>query len=155
MKLLACVTVIAVAASLHLVAEEGKTFGKGVGKAPEVKIADLVAHPDQYVGKTVRVEGVVVDVCTKAGCWMDLATDGGSDKIRIKVDDGVMVFPTEAKGSQASAEGVFTKIEMKPAEARAHAKHMAEDAGLTPDAAKQVEAPTVIYQIKGTGAVIR
>ena len=155
MKLLACAAAIAVAASLNIAADEGKTYGKGVGKAEEVKISELIAHPDKYVGKAVRVEGVIVDVCTKAGCWMDLATDADGNKIRIKVKDGEMVFPTESKGSQASAEGVFTKIAMKPEEARKLAKHMAEDAGLKADAAAQVEAPTVIYQIAGTGAVIK
>ena len=79
MKLLACAAAIAVAASLNIAADEGKTYGKGVGKAEEVKIAELIAHPDKYVGKAVRVEGVIVDVCTKAGCWMDLATDAEVD----------------------------------------------------------------------------
>jgi len=155
MRLVALAASIAIAASLTVSADEGKTYGKGVGKAEEVKLANLMEHPEKYVGKTVRVEGTIVDVCPMKGCWMDLAGDGKSDKIRIKVDDGVMVFPVEAKGSHAVAEGVFTKIEMTKEEARALAKHYAEERGAALDANKVADVPTVIYQIKGTGAVIK
>jgi hypothetical protein len=155
MRFAALAAALAVAASLTVAADDGKTYGQGVGHADEVKLTELIAHPEKYVGKSVRVEGVVVDVCTKAGCWMDLAADANSTKVRIKVKDGVMIFPVDAKGSQATAEGVFTKIQLKPDEARALAKHMAEDRGQVLDASKAENVPTVIYQIAGTGAVIK
>ena len=151
----ALAAVFAIGTAHATAAAEGKTFGKGVGNAPEVKVTELVAHPDTYLGKTVRVEGVVVDVCAKRGCWMDIANEAKAEKVRIKVDDGVMVFPVEAKGSHAVAEGVFTKIEMTPDEAKAYAKHLTEEKGQTAGAEKPQDAPTVIYQIKGTGAVIK
>ena len=157
MRIVALVAALALAFVFPLAAaaEEGKTFGKGVSESQAVKVSELLANADKYVGQTVRVEGIVIDVCSKRGCWMDLAGDGKSGKIRIKVDDGVMVFPMEAKGKQATAEGVFTKIEMTPEEARALAKHYAEEKGQALDASKAAEAPTVIYQIAGTGAVIK
>lgn len=155
MRLVALVAALAIAVSPAAAVEEGKPFGKPLGDAPSVKLSELIAHPDAYVGKTVRVEGVIVDVCAKRGCWMDLAIDAKSQPIRIKVDDGVIVFPIEAKGSQAVAEGVFTKIEMTPEQATKYAKHEAEERGLKPDAAKKANAPTVVYQIAGTGAVIK
>jgi hypothetical protein len=133
--------------------ETGKTYGKGVSGTEVMKVSELVANADKYVGKTVRVEGVVIDVCAKRGCWMDLKSDGGT--VRIKVDDGVIVFPMDAKGKTAIAEGVFKKIEMTPDEARAHAKHQAEEKGQALDAANVPDAPTVVYQIAGTGAVIQ
>jgi hypothetical protein len=136
-------------------ADDGTTYGQGVGKAKEVKLSELIDHPETYVGQTVRVEGIVVDVCAKRGCWMDLAADGGSKPIRIKVEDGVMVFPVEAKGSRAIAEGVFTKIELTPEEANALAKHEAEERGRAPEAAEAAKVETVFYQIAGTGAVIK
>ncbi len=39
-------------------------------------------------------------------------------------------------------------------EARAHAKHLAEEKGQALDAASVPDAPTFVYQIAGTGAVI-
>jgi hypothetical protein len=147
--IVALVMIVAPAAA----AEAGKTYGKGVAGTEFIKVGELVDHPDKYVGKTVRVEGIVVDVCEMKGCWMDIKSDGG--KVRIKVNDGVMVFPVDAKGKEAVAEGVFTKIEMTPEQARAHAKHLAEEKGQAIDAANVQEAPTVLYQIAGTGAVIK
>jgi hypothetical protein len=156
MRLIAFIASLAMAIGLAAVAQEGQTFGKGVRGADVVKVSELVAHADAYVGKTVRVEGIVADVCAKRGCWMDIAGDGKTGKVRIKVDDGVMVFPMAAIGKQAIAEGVFTKIEMTPEQARANAKHAAEERGEAADTAK-VEAapPMVVYQISGTGAVIK
>ena len=153
MRLMAFIATLAMVIALAAVAQEGQTFGKGVRGADLVKVSELIAHADRYVGKTVRVEGIVADVCAKRGCWMDVAGDEKTGKIRIKVEDGVMVFPMDAVGKQAIAEGVFTKIEMTPEEARAEAKHMAEDRGEKVDAKKA--APSVTYEIRGTGAVIK
>lgn len=152
MRLVALIAALVMVVAPAVAGETGKTYGKGVDGTELIKVSELVAHADKYVGKTVRVEGVIIDVCPMRGCWMDLKSDGGT--VRIKVDDGVMVFPMDAKGKNAVAEGVFTKIEMTPKEARAHAKHLAEEKGQALDAANVPNAPTVVYQIAGTGAVI-
>ena len=153
MRLVALIAALVMVAAPAVAGETGKTYGKGVSSNEIIKVSDLVADADKYIGQTVRVEGVVIDVCAKRGCWMDLKSDGG--KVRIKVDDGVMVFPMDAKGKTAVAEGVFTKIEMTPDEALAHAKHQAEEKGQTVETAQVKDAPTVVYQIAGTGAVIK
>jgi len=155
MRFVPVAAALVIALALPAAAGEGKTYGDGVGRGEPVKVTDLVAHPEKYVGKSVRVEGVVIDVCAMRGCWMDIAGDTQSEKVRIKVNDGVMVFPKEAKGSQAVAEGVFTKIDMKPDDAIAYAKHLAEERGEKFDAAAAKNVPTVLYQISGTGAVIK
>ena len=90
----------------------------------------------QPMGKTVKVEGLVTAVCPKRGCWMELASDKEFQTVKVKVDDGVMVFPLDAKGKVATAEGVFTRIDV-PADPKAG------------------KGPEVVYRIQGTGAVIR
>jgi cytochrome c-type biogenesis protein CcmE len=151
----ATVCVLAVATSVSTLATEGTVYGKGVTASEVVAISDLLAKPDTYVGKTVRVEGLITDVCPKRGCWMDLASDKEFQTVRIKVDDGEIVFPLDAKGKQAVAEGVFTKIEITKDQALEHAKHLAEEKGEKFDPAQAKDLPTAIYQIQGTGAVIR
>ena len=133
--LLAIAATAALAAANPALAAETK-YGSGVGKADAVKISELLAHPEKYVGKPVRVEGIVTGVCVKRGCWMELASDKEFQSIKVKVNDGVMVFPVEAKGKVASAEGVFTRIDV-PADPKAGT------------------GPEVVYRIQGTGAVIR
>ena len=150
-RILGTALAILAAASLAAPASAATTYGKGVSAAPPVPIADLVAKPADYVGKSVKVEGVVGDVCTKAGCWLMVEHDRQS--IRVKVKDGEIVFPTSAKGKKVVAEGVLRKIELTKEQALERAKHDAEETGKPFDPAS-VTGPATVYQIQGTGAVI-
>jgi len=130
-------------------------YGEPLTGSETIEIGELLAHPDDYLGKVVRVEGLITGVCEKRGCWMSLASDDEEFKeIRIKVVDGVIVFPLEAKGKRAIAEGEFHKIEMDMEQTLAYRKHHAEEHGEEFDPASVTE-PLTYYQIKGTGAVIR
>jgi hypothetical protein len=144
MKSLFAVALIALA--VPMVAEETK-LGAGVTLAEATSIVTLVHHPDQYVGKKVRVDGVVTAVCQGMGCWMAIAADEKADAptVRIKVEDGVIVFPASAKGKRVSAEGVFEAI-------AANDPHGNEAAG---EHAKKDPKASTTYQLKGTGAIIR
>jgi hypothetical protein len=115
-------------------------------------LATLLAHADDYVGKTVQVKGKIVEVCQMMGCWMDLSNDAGQ-KLRIKVNDGEIDFPKDGAGKTAVAEGKFTKSELTKEQAVARAKEEAEEKGKTFDAAS-VTGGITVYQIEGSGAVI-
>jgi len=147
--------VLILIATLPAAAGDGKAYGEPLTGKDTVPIHQLLENPDSYLGEVVRVEGLVTNVCEKRGCWMSLASDDTEfEEIRIKVDDGVIVFPMEAKGRRAIAEGVLTKIEMTLEETVAYKKHHAEEHNEEFDPASVTE-PLVFYQIKGTGAVIR
>lgn len=138
-------------------APAGTTYGAGVatdGTAARVSIDELLANPEAYEGKTVQVEGMVTDVCPKRGCWMDLAGSGPGEKVRFKVQDGVMTFPMEAKGAHAMAQGTVAIQRLTLEESRAHAEYQAREYGADVDPASITE-PTVVVRIDGTGAVIR
>jgi len=137
-----------------VVAGDGKAYGKPLTGSDTVKISTLMAEPDKYVGQTVRVEGIITGVCEKRGCWMTLASDQEFQDLRIKVDDGVIVFPIEAKGKRAVAEGEFARIAMTMEQTLAYRKHMAEETGeaFDPDT---VTEPLIQYQLNAVGAVIR
>lgn len=133
-------------------AEETK-YGAGVTLDETLKISSLLADPDRYVGKKVRVEGTVTEVCQMAGCWMELE-ESAQAKIRIKVDDGVIVFPATAPGKKAVAEGVVESIPMTREKYVAYMEHEAEETGKKFDAAAIGDGPFQILQIRGTGARI-
>lgn len=136
---------------------QGDKYGAGVtvdDPGAIVSIDDLLADPRAYEGKTVRVEGMVTDVCPKRGCWMDLAGSGPGKKLRFKVDDGVMTFPMEAKGAQAVAQGTVAVQTLSLEESREYAAYQAKEYGATVDPASITE-PMMIVRIDGTGAVIR
>ncbi len=133
--------------------QQGTVYGTGVTETESVPIETLLDRPDEYVGKVVRVEGKITDVCSKMGCWIDIAGDS-KRPLRFKVEDGVIEFPVESKGQDVVAQGVFTRIEYTESQALNWAKHMAEERGeeFDPDTA---EVETTIYRIEGTGATIR
>ena len=136
-----------------VVAGDGKVYGEPLSGSDTTKISVLIAEPDKYVGQTVRVEGLVTGVCEKRGCWMSIASDKEFEEVRIKVDDGVIVFPIEAKGKRAIAEGEFTVIKMTMEQTLAYKKHHAEEHNLEFDPSTITE-PLTYYQINATGAVI-
>ena len=133
------------------------TAGQPLGKPPALKqrtaISDLAAQPEKYVGKTVQVRGRVTEVCEKMGCWMNLVDPATSARVRVKVKDGEIVFPKDAVGKMAVAEGKFVKIELTREQALERARHEAEENNKPFDPAS-ITGPVTIYQIQGTGAVI-
>ena len=140
------------AAATMLSAAEVK-LGKPLTVKEPMPLATLMANANDYVGKTVQVRGKVTEVCQMMGCWMELTNDSGQH-VRIKVDDGVIVFPKDSTGKTAVAEGKFTKTELTREQAVAQAKEEAADRGKKFDPAK-VKGGVTIYQIEGTGAVIQ
>ena len=128
-------------------------LGKPLAVKEPVSIHTLLSHAGDYVGKTVQVKGKVTEVCQMAGCWMELTNDDGQ-QVRIKVNDGDIVFPKDAAGKEAVAEGKFAKFELTREQAVAQAKEEAEEKGRKFDPAS-VKGGITIYQIQGTGAVIQ
>lgn len=130
-------------------------YGAGVTLAESTPIATLVAHPADYAGKTVRVEGTVADVCARAGCWLEVLAGEGEQTLRVKVKDGEIVFPTSARGRRATAEGTFEAKELDREAYVRWAKHVAEEQGKPFDEAAIVgPGPFPFYQIAGRGAEI-
>ena len=62
------------------------------------------------------------------GCWMELSETKSGSSLRVKVDDGVIVFPVTAKGKLAVAEGVFEATPMTRDQYVAWQAHLAERA---------------------------
>ena len=143
---------IAFLLALGLLSAAENKLGKPFTVKEPMPLATLLAHPDDYVGKTVQVKGKIVEVCQMMGCWLDLTNDEGQ-KLRIKVNDGEIEFPKDSPGKVAVAEGKFTKSELTKEQAVEHAREEAKDKGKTFDAAS-VTGPQTVYQVQGTGAII-
>jgi hypothetical protein len=146
----------AAAAAPSPVSAPAKTtkFGAGVTLADTTPIEKILAEPSAYKGKTVRVEGMIVDVCPKRGCWFEMAGSQPGQKLRFKVTDGEMVFPVGSKGMYAVAQGqVFVK-DMTLDETKDFIKYQAREYG-KPDDSESVTKPMQSVRIDGTGAVFR
>lgn len=110
--------------------------------------------PEKYVGKKVLVQGLVIDVCSARGCWMDLASDVLFQKMQVKVVDGVIVFPMEAKGRTAMVEGIVEELNFDLEETIEYYEHLAYEKGEKFDPSS-VKEPMKLYRIQGLGAQIR
>lgn len=132
----------------------GTVYGAGVAGAEQVTIAQLLASPDAYAGKTVQVEGMVTDVCPKRGCWFEMAGSKPGETMRFKVQDGVMVFPMDAKGKHAVAEGVVSTQTLSLEETRQYLTYQAKEYGKDVDP-ESVTEPMTIVRLDGKGAVLR
>lgn len=133
---------------------QSEKYGKEISLTEKTSISKILSAPEEYVGKTVLVEGEILEVCQMAGCWMELKSDAENQKIKIKVKDGDIVFPVEAKGKSAVVEGTVYKIDLTKEEAIEYYEHVAAEQGTEFDPAT-VTGPITFYQIKGLGAEIK
>jgi hypothetical protein len=138
-------TVLAAALSV-VQGQEPRRFGAGVTLTETTPLSRVVDRPEDFEGKTVRVEGIVTAVCMHMGCWMALATDASDGRtMLVKVDDGVIVFPSDAKSRRAVAQGVVERIQTGNREQQEASAEYARSGAAT-------RAP--LWQLKATGAVV-
>ena len=71
----ALVAACVLAAATVAVSAEDTRLGAGVTLKDATPIKALIEKPGDYVGKTIRVDGVATAVCQSMGCWMAVADD--------------------------------------------------------------------------------
>ena len=113
--------------------------------------SDILSRPEDFVGQRVLITGEIADVCQKKGCWIDVVSD--NEKIRVKVEDDVMVFSVTAKGEIGMVEGEVEKLELSEEEL-IEKKTRGRGKGREQFDPASVSKGTAIYRIKGSGAVV-
>jgi hypothetical protein len=139
--------------TLSAVSAMAKTFGDGVNLEKATSVSELLENGDAYVGQRVQVRGMIVDVCASRGCWVYVAGEKPFEKIRVKVKDGEIVFPLEARGIEAVVEGTLEKFDLSREEVIRRKRHHAEEQGEEFDPATVTGGET-FFQIRGLGARI-
>lgn len=117
-------------------------------ETPLITLETLMADPEAYLDRVVRVKGKVTGVCPMAGCWLDLSA--GGNQVRVKVKDGEIVFDQKLVGHEVFAEGTIYKFELTRERAVEYFRHLAEEKGEDFDP-QSVKQGTTIYQIGGIG----
>ena len=129
-----------------------KSYGKGVQIKEATAVSAILDNPDRYIGKQVRIEGMIIEVCAKRGCWVYLASDRQGEKIQVKVTDGEIVFPMSASGSMGVVEGVVEELKISREEMIKYQQHLAEEKGQPFDPATVKDERMI--RIVGLGAEI-
>jgi hypothetical protein len=86
-------------------AKTGDTSG-----AVKVEFASLVKNPDEYVGKSIIVEGKVVHVCMETGKKLFIVGENPDISLYIAAGENISKFPMELLGTNVTVEGVITKV---------------------------------------------
>lgn len=149
LKKLLLTSIIAIGFTTPVIAKDLNNLGKEVTLKDKTKISDILKTPENFVGKNVLVEGKVVDVCTQRGCWMKVSSDKKRESLTIKVKDGEMVFPLEARGKNVLVEGELFKVVLDNKEAEKKEEHDHDHHGKTHGAAKKEGKTIYMFKPKG------
>ncbi|HMB93188.1 MAG TPA: DUF4920 domain-containing protein [Rhodothermales bacterium] len=105
------------------------TYGDALTTEGAVSATTVLADREQYVGKTVKVEGTISEVCQMMGCWLTIqAGDGNNIRVAVPRDDEgkyVYTVPKDISGRHAIVEGTLTE-EILTVETQ---RHLAEEKG--------------------------
>lgn len=105
--------------------------GAPLGSSPVVTIADILSDPGSYSGRTVTVNGLIRQCCTRKGCWMELSATKKGKTMRVTFKDYGFFVPTTSKGMKARAEGTVVVKTLS----KEDVEHMvSEGANITPNA---------------------
>lgn len=86
-------------------AQQGKSFGQPITEANLTPIGDILAKPEQFAGKTVRIEGKIMDECP-AGGWFFLKDATGV--IYVNLHPSYFAIP-QVRGHEVIAQGMVRK----------------------------------------------
>ncbi len=122
-------------------------LGAKLAGAELVKITDLAARPEQFAGKTVRVEGDVLGMCHHRRAWFAVQDEGDRSGGFVRVMTGPkFLVPAGSIGKKARVEGTIEIVEVPAARAKYFAKsHKMGD----PD---KITGPVKRAVIRATGA---
>lgn len=129
------------------------TYGKGVQLEQETPVSELLDNPEKYLGQRVKIRGMVVEVCARRGCWMNIAGDRPDEKILVKVRDDEIIFPVQASGRMAVVEGIVDELNLSKEQLLLYKSHLAKESGQPFDPSTITTGERVI-RLLGIGAEI-
>ena len=145
--LAAAIVFVATLASVSIAGKKGQTVhvGEPFGNAKNVEIATLIADPDKYAGKVVRIDGKVASYCHHQRGWFALADSDGA-VVRL-VTAPAFTVPADIDDVKGVGEGVVEFVDVPEDQA----KHYAEDHGLGSEGEK-ISGPQKQIIVRATGA---
>lgn len=114
-----------------------------------VTVKDLLANPDAYAGKSVRLEGNVSAMCTHRRGWFAVIDDGDRTGTVVRVLTApAFLVPEGSIGRKARAEGTVEVVDV----AAGAARHYAAEHKVGDPAELAGDAPIKQIVIRATGA---
>jgi hypothetical protein len=136
MKVHYMLSVLASVAAGLAAADDSRVFGKPLAGLPAVRLADVLANPQN--GKKVRLEGTIEKVCQNKGCWITLRQ--AEQRVHVTFEGYSFFLPKDSAAKAVVLEGKVIVKEPDPAEV-AHLK--SEGGGMSAAAPVSIEASGV------------
>lgn len=78
-------------------------YGDNITIETSTDLATILADRDANVGKEFKIEGMMVEVCQKKGCWINFKD--GDEVITVRFKDYGFFMPKDGAGRKASIQG--------------------------------------------------
>lgn len=127
----------------------GQKFGEEVKPGDVKPAAKMEAAMGDKKTTEMKIEGKVVDVCKKKGCWMTLEMPNG-DPMRVTFKDYAFFMPKDIVGKKVVLDGLAKKQTISVETLR----HYAEDAKKTPEEVAKITDPKKELAFEAKGVVI-
>jgi hypothetical protein len=104
-----------------------------------VPVGKVLANPAAYEGRYVRLVGNVNKVCTRKGCWLEMADENSGKPLFVKFTCPVegRLIPMAAVGKPVVVEGTVMVKEISESEAR----HLKEESGAGAEEVARIKGP--------------
>jgi len=137
------------AAAFAQTAYSGQKFGEEVKPGDVKPAAKMEASMGDKKTVDMKIEGKVVDVCKKKGCWMTLEMPNG-DPMRVTFKDYAFFMPMDIVGKKVVLDGLAKKQTISVETLR----HYAEDAKKSPEEVAKITDPKKELAFEAKGVVI-
>lgn len=131
-------------------AKPGVQYGKKIDKSGAISVKQLEASLASTPSFKGKVQGEVVQVCKKKGCFITLKREGDNKPVMVRFTDYGYFLPADVVGKTVVVEGT-AKIKEVPVE---KLRHAAEDLGKSKEEIAQITAPSKEITFVADGVVV-
>lgn len=131
-------------------AKAGVTYGKSIDKKNAVNIKSLESSLTKNNTYNGKIEGEVIAVCKKKGCFLTLKREGTGEPIMVRFTDYGYFVPQDLVGKTVVVEG---KAKVKETTVE-WLKHYAEDEGKSKEEIAKIKEPKRDISIVADGVLV-
>lgn len=130
----------------------GKSYGKfKVDVSKAISVEDMLADFAEKSGEVeYTFEGDLVEVCSKAGCWVNI-DKGNGDLFMVRFKDHFTIPPGTEQGTGAYLHGIAFMDTIPVADLQ----HFAEDAGKSPEEIAMITEPEFELNFTADGITLK
>ncbi|MFM7769918.1 MAG: DUF4920 domain-containing protein [Bacteroidota bacterium] len=128
-----------------------QSYGESFSVSNPINGDQLISSMQGVEKYACQFEGTINTTCKKAGCWMEVAMPNGEAMTVFMKDHGFAVPLENCEGKKTVVNGEAFYKELSVA----YLKHLAEDAGKSPDEIAQITAPKKVLAFTAFGVQIQ